>query len=100
MARVSVEEEEHDHDLTLLCIPGRNPRMPNIYEAVDHPLHPETNPGRTYVFYTRPTEGRMQELLQAGEAISVDDEVEEDLESAGTHLSIAGIRLLTELIQD
>jgi hypothetical protein len=80
-----VEEEVYDDDLVPISLLARNPRMPNLYRALDHPLHPKTNPGNTYVFYTRPTEGRMQELLQAGEAITVDDEVEADLESAGMY---------------
>lgn len=87
MSQYFDEEEAYDHDLEPVPLPGRNPRMPTLYKAVGHPLHPKTNPGNTYVFYTRPTEGRMQELLQAGEAISVDDEIETDLESAGTCLA-------------
>jgi hypothetical protein len=57
--------------------------MPPMYKAKDHPLHPQSNPGASYVFYTRPTEARMQELLQAGEAITVEAEGELDPDSAG-----------------
>ncbi|KAJ2934226.1 hypothetical protein H1R20_g2866, partial [Candolleomyces eurysporus] len=75
--------EEYDDDLVPLCLPGRHPRMPAMYKASDHPLHPTNNPGNSYVFYTRPTEARMQELLQAGETIAVEAEVEIDPEAAG-----------------
>ncbi|KAJ2933501.1 hypothetical protein H1R20_g3595, partial [Candolleomyces eurysporus] len=76
--RTTVEDdEEYDSDLEPLVLKGRNPRMPRIYLAKAHPLHPRTNPGNSYVYYTRPTRPRMQELVQAGATI-LKGEGEED----------------------
>ncbi|KAJ2914453.1 hypothetical protein MD484_g5959, partial [Candolleomyces efflorescens] len=72
-----------DSDLTPLDLPGRHPRMPQLFQAKSHPLHPASNSGRTYVYYTRPTEARMRELVQAGEAIPVEGMTESALGSAG-----------------
>ncbi|KAJ2915573.1 hypothetical protein MD484_g4825, partial [Candolleomyces efflorescens] len=75
--------EIYDADLTPLSLPRRHPRMPTLYKVKDHPLHPKSNPGTSYLFYTKPTEASMQEFLQAGQAIAVEPEVEVDPDSAG-----------------
>ncbi|KAJ2924235.1 hypothetical protein H1R20_g12861, partial [Candolleomyces eurysporus] len=64
------DAEDYDSDLEPVYLDKRNPRMPNIYIAEHHPLHPKGNRGTSYVYYTRPTPPRMRELLQAGEAMS------------------------------
>ncbi|KAJ2921956.1 hypothetical protein H1R20_g15136, partial [Candolleomyces eurysporus] len=83
MDRARSPFEAFDDDLTPLDLPGRHPRMPRLYKAKNHPQHPKTNPGNSYVFYTRPTEPRMHELLQAGESITLDEEEELNPEAAG-----------------
>ncbi|KAJ2911682.1 hypothetical protein MD484_g8731, partial [Candolleomyces efflorescens] len=84
-----------DRDLSPLHLKGRHPRMPALYKAASHPKHPASNPGNTYVFYTRPTEARMQELLRAGEAIAVQGMSEKDLIAAGFLKLLPGDYLLT-----
>jgi hypothetical protein len=64
-------DEVFDSDLVPIYLPTRHPRLPMMYVAKDHPGHPGGNPGRLYVYYTRPTEARMSELVQAGETINL-----------------------------
>ena len=45
--------------------------MPELYEAVGHPKHPASNPGRSFVFNTLITHPSMQEWSQAGHSIKV-----------------------------
>ncbi|RXW19796.1 hypothetical protein EST38_g6063 [Candolleomyces aberdarensis] len=78
--------EDYDSDLEPVYLENRNPRMPTVYLAKDHPLHPKVNPGTSYVYYTRPTQPQMRELLQAGEAMSRGEVDEEEGE-----LSIEGM---------
>ncbi|KAJ2918333.1 hypothetical protein MD484_g2073, partial [Candolleomyces efflorescens] len=62
-----------DQQYTERLVPfsARHPRMPELYEAVGHPKHPASNPGRSFVFNTLITHPSMQEWSQAGHSIKV-----------------------------
>lgn len=65
-------------------VPGsRNPRMPPIYNADDHPLHPPTNPGRSYVVKIRPTIAAMQEQEEFERGLEIPNGRKEELDAAG-----------------
>ncbi|KAH6886516.1 hypothetical protein BKA70DRAFT_1444399 [Coprinopsis sp. MPI-PUGE-AT-0042] len=49
----------------------RNPLLPKVFEARNHPLHPSVNPGRTFVALIRASEPAMDEMRRYEEGLSV-----------------------------
>lgn len=71
--------------LTRYDFPGtRNPRLPPLYVADNHPLHPASNPGRTFVVKIRPTVAAMEEAEQFEKGLEVPAGQKEDLDRQGT----------------
>ena len=64
--------------------PGtRNARLPKIYIAQNHPLHPLSNPGNTYIVKIRPTAAAMEEAEQFEKSLGIPQGQKEQLDKQG-----------------
>ncbi|KAH6902961.1 hypothetical protein BKA70DRAFT_1433938 [Coprinopsis sp. MPI-PUGE-AT-0042] len=70
-------------NLHLHVVKQRPPRKPAIYQAFHHPLHPENNPGRTFVVLMRTSLQAMEDMRNFEEHLSVPGGQREALDAAG-----------------
>lgn len=74
--------------LTKLDLPGaRNSQLPTLYVAEDHPQHPASNPGQSYVAMIRPTVAAMEAAEQFERELEVPAGQKEELDAQGVRLS-------------
>lgn len=66
-----------------IALVGRNPRLPGIYEAFNHPLLPAQNAGRTFVIRFNAHPAAMNEAAQYEKTLKVPQEQLAELEAAG-----------------
>jgi hypothetical protein len=61
----------------------RSGLLPRIFQAIDHPLHPAVNPGRTFVALIRATETAMEEMKRHEDGMGVPLGGREELSAQG-----------------
>ena len=75
-----------EHDLNLHSKTDRDYRLLPIWEAFNHPLHPTSNPGRTFLIKLKPTTASMSALADFEARLEVPKGRKQDLDQQGTHL--------------
>ncbi|KAH6905100.1 hypothetical protein BKA70DRAFT_1431186 [Coprinopsis sp. MPI-PUGE-AT-0042] len=70
-------------NLHLHGVNQRHPRKPAIYQALHHPLHPDVNPGRTFVVLLQVSMQTMEDLRNFEERLPVPRGQKEDLDKEG-----------------
>ncbi|KAJ2929081.1 hypothetical protein H1R20_g8014, partial [Candolleomyces eurysporus] len=72
-----------EHNLNLHCKTQRNRQLPPIWEAFNHPLHPASNPGRTFLIKFKPTTASMSALADFETKLQVPKGRKRDLDRQG-----------------
>lgn len=75
-----------EHDLNLHRKTDRDHRLLPIREAFNHPLHPTSNPGRTFLIKLKPTTASMSALADFEARLEVPKGRKQDLDQQGTYL--------------
>ncbi|KAJ2922527.1 hypothetical protein H1R20_g14570, partial [Candolleomyces eurysporus] len=72
-----------EHNLDLHSKTHRDHQLPPIWEAFNHPLHPTSNPGRTFMIKLKPTMASMSALADFETKLEVPKGRKQDLDRQG-----------------